>query len=72
MTVDSETKKAAYRWVADAITNSLRFNALLPFPSELVRGEAERVRDAMAQAGALPVAVDNDQPVASVLETEIE
>lgn len=51
---DSETKKAAYRWVAELIAENIDRS-----PREMsVNSFAEvlRIRDAMAQAGAIEVA----------------
>lgn len=64
---DSETRKAAYRWVAGAIEFTLNYD------NQMVRNEAvwpgitvevtrTRIRDAMAQAGAFPVAVKEEAP----------
>jgi hypothetical protein len=50
----SETKKAAYRWVGQAIDQWLgRVRQLTDLE---VVAEVERIRDAMAQAGAIEVA----------------
>lgn len=50
----SETKKAAYRWVAELILNEAS-DVFTPGDAPFW-AEVERIRDALAQAGAIPVA----------------
>lgn len=54
--MSSETKKAAYRCVASAIADWLTAQERLNKPRDAVFAEVERIRDAMFDAGVIPVA----------------